>query len=329
MSCAMAVDPHSDELAVDMRDVAKTYANGVRALDGIDVRAGGGEIFGLLGPNGAGKSTLVKIMMTVIRADRAAGAVLGRPIGDREAKRRIGYLPEAHHFPEYLNGAQLLDYYAALAGVPRDERRRRAPALLERVGMGEWGNTRIDKYSKGMLQRLGIAQALMNDPKLVVLDEPTDGLDPMGRRDVRVLLQELRDEGRTIFINSHLLGELELVCDRVVIISNGKVVREGRLEDMTEATPEYQLAIRGDASGVMDKLGPLDATLRDNAIILPTLELERVNRAIDVLRGAGIEIESIRPRKVSLEDIFVEATGGAPANLATPISPARAAKGAG
>ncbi|MCB9855725.1 MAG: ABC transporter ATP-binding protein [Phycisphaerales bacterium] len=326
----MAEDIHQSEFAVDLHDVAKTYANGVRALDGVSVRVGAGEIFGLLGPNGAGKSTLVKIMMTVIRADRADGTVLGRCIGDREAKRRIGYLPEAHRFPGYLKGAQLLDYYAALAGVPRAERRRRAPVLLERVGMAKWAGTRIDKYSKGMLQRLGIAQALMNDPRLVVLDEPTDGLDPMGRRDVRVLLQELRDEGRSVFINSHLLGELELVCDRVVIISEGRVVREGRLQDLMESSPEYEIVAIGDLSGVSAPLAQLNASISGEKIRVDTIELDRVNKVIDVLRGAGIAIESVRPRRASLEDVFVEATGG---NVARPVGgpsrPMRAEGGAG
>ncbi|HPF40483.1 MAG TPA: ABC transporter ATP-binding protein [Phycisphaerae bacterium] len=306
-----AVASHSD-FAVDLSDVTKTYANGVKALDQLSVRARPGEIFGLLGPNGAGKSTLVKIMMTVIRADRLAGTVLGRPIGDREAKRRIGYLPEAHRFPEYLRGRQLLDYYAALAGVSRIDRRRRAGALLERVGMAEWANTRIDKYSKGMLQRLGIAQALMNDPQLVVLDEPTDGLDPMGRRDVRLLLQELREEGRAVFINSHLLGELELVCDRVIIIQKGRVVREGRLRDMMDDSPEYEVAIVGDASGVVETLGRLGASVIGNRVRIPTIDIGVVNKVIDVLRNAGIAIESLRPKRISLEEIFVEATGGGP-----------------
>jgi len=290
--------------------VSKTYANGVTALCGIDVRVGHGEIFGLLGPNGAGKSTLVKIMMTVIRADEAAGTVLDKPIGNKAAKRRIGFLPEGHRFPGYLTGGQLLDYYAALAGVPRSARRQRAPELLERVGMADWHDTRVDQYSKGMAQRLGIAQALMNDPQLVVLDEPTDGLDPAGRRDVRELLESLRDEGRTVFINSHLLGELELVCDRVVILQSGKVVREGRLHDMMEASLEYRIVTAGDPSPVADALRRGGATIEDRTVLIPSRDVAVVNRVIDLLRGAGVAIESVTPRRVSLEDIFDEATGG-------------------
>ncbi len=323
----MTGELNPNSVAVDLKDVAKTYANGVKALDGIDVRVGAGEIFGLLGPNGAGKSTLVKIMMTVIRADRVSGTVLGRPVGNREAKRRIGYLPEAHRFPAYLKGRQLLDYYAALAGVSRSERRERAPKLLERLGMAQWANTRIDKYSKGMLQRLGIAQALMNDPQLIVLDEPTDGLDPMGRRDVRLLLQELRDEGRTVFINSHLLGELELVCDRVVIISAGRVVREGRLESLMNASPEYAIVVRGDLSKLAEPLNRLHATIQVDRIIVPSLDIDVVNQVVDLLRTAGVAIVSMTPRKVSLEDVFVEATGGHLPQTAKPPLTARVVGG--
>lgn len=325
----MTGELNPNNIAVDLKDVAKTYANGVKALDGIDVRVGAGEIFGLLGPNGAGKSTLVKIMMTVIRADRVSGTVLGRPVGNREAKRRMGFLPEAHRFPAYLKGRQLLDYYAALAGVSRSERRERAPKLLERVGMAQWANTRIDKYSKGMLQRLGIAQALMNDPQLIVLDEPTDGLDPMGRRDVRLLLQELKDEGRTVFINSHLLGELELVCDRVVIISAGRVVREGRLDALMNASPEYSIVVRGDVSTLVDPLNRLDATIQGDRITVPSLDIDVVNQVVDLLRKSGVPIVSMTPRKVSLEDVFVEATGGNLPQTAKPAPRARVVGGAG
>ncbi|RME36817.1 MAG: ABC transporter ATP-binding protein, partial [Planctomycetota bacterium] len=160
--------------AVDLIDVCKTYGRTVFALRGVNIQVGRGEIFGLLGPNGAGKSTLVKIMMTVVRADRALGTILGRPLGHRGKLARIGYLPESHRFPGYLKGREVLTLYAALALVPRERRRRNAERLLERVGLQEWANTRVDQYSKGMLQRLGIAQALMNDPELLVLDEPTD-----------------------------------------------------------------------------------------------------------------------------------------------------------
>ncbi|MBT8484794.1 MAG: ABC transporter ATP-binding protein, partial [Phycisphaerae bacterium] len=212
--------------AIDLHRVEKTYRGKVRALRGIEMQVHRGEIFGLLGPNGAGKSTLVKIMMTVVRANRATGTILGRPIGHKPTLGRVGYLPEHHRMPPYLTGHQVLDFYAALAGVPRSERRPRARRLLGLVGMEEWADKKLGSYSKGMLQRLGLAQTLMNDPDLVVLDEPTDGVDPVGRRDIRDVLLELRGEGKTVFLNSHLLSELEMVCDRVAILVQGAVVEQ-------------------------------------------------------------------------------------------------------
>ncbi|MCK6476890.1 MAG: ABC transporter ATP-binding protein [Phycisphaerales bacterium] len=215
--------------AIDLSHVSKTYGRKVRALRDIAMHVARGEIFGLLGPNGAGKSTLVKILMTVIRPSRADGTMLGGRIGDKSVLRRVGYLPEHHRFPEYLTGRQVIEFYGAMAEVPRRERRRRSVELLELVGMKEWGDTKVKGYSKGMRQRVGIAQALVNDPELVVLDEPTDGVDPVGRRDIRAILSRLREQGRTVFLNSHLLSELEMVCDRVaILVHRGRGRRPGR-----------------------------------------------------------------------------------------------------
>src|SRR6185503_4870394 len=185
-----------------------------------------GEIFGLLGPNGAGKSTLVKIMMTVIRPTHAEGTMLDHPIGHKPTLARVGYLPEHHRFPRYLTGRQTLEFFAALANVDARTRHKRAAELLETVGMSEWANKKVSQYSKGMMQRVGLAQALMNDPELVVLDEPTDGVDPVGRRDIRDVLLRLRDQGKTVFLNSHLLSELEMICDRVAILVQGSVAMQ-------------------------------------------------------------------------------------------------------
>ena len=176
--------------AVDLIDVRKTYAKSIEALRGVNIQVGRGEIFGLLGPNGAGKTTLVKIMMSVVRPTHAFGTILGRPLGHRGKLATTGYLPESPRFPPYLTGFQLLEYYAALARVPRARRKDNAKRLLDRLWLTEWGSARIDKYSKGMLQRLGIAQALMNDPELLVLDEPTDGLDPNQKHEVRQLIKK-------------------------------------------------------------------------------------------------------------------------------------------
>jgi ABC-2 type transport system ATP-binding protein len=296
--------------AVDLIDVRKTYGKRIKALRGVNLQVGRGEIFGLLGPNGAGKSTLVKIVMTVVRPDHLMGTVLGRPVGNRKKLAVIGYLPEAHRFPPYLTGRQLLEYYAALAKVPRPVRTTRAPEMLGRVGMGKWADTRIGKYSKGMLQRLGIAQALMNDPELLFLDEPTDGLDPIGRREVRQMLLDLRQQGKTIFLNSHLLGEVERVCDRVAILVDGLVARQGRLDELTEHTTEYRITADGDLGELKGEIEKRGGSLKKNTIQLPGDDLAKVNALIDLLRSKGHSIESVVPQRFSLEDVFVEVLGG-------------------
>ncbi len=316
--------------AVDLIDVRKTYGKAIQALRGVNIQVGRGEIFGLLGPNGAGKSTLVKIMMTVVRPTQALGTILGRPLGHRGKLAATGYLPENHSFPGYLTGAKLLDYYAALSKVPRSVRGPRAGELLERLGLSRWGSTRIDKYSKGMLQRLGIAQALMNEPELVVLDEPTDGLDPVGRRDVRNLLLDLKQRGNTVFLNSHLLSELEMVCDRVSILVNGLVARQGTLSELTERTVEYEITCVSDVASLAGKLLRLGATVAGPVVTLPGHDIAKVNEAVDCLRSANVAIHAITPKRVGLEDILVEAMGGQDAKpSATPPTSPPAARPAG
>lgn len=296
--------------AVDLVDVRKTYPKNIQALRGVHISVGRGEIFGLLGPNGAGKTTLVKIMMSVVRPTHALGTVLGRPIGHRGKLAITGYLPENHRFPPYLTGAQVLDYYAAMAKVPKARRRANAATLLDRLYITKWANTRVDKYSKGMRQRLGIAQALMNDPEFLVLDEPTDGLDPVGRREVRELLLELRQQGTTIFLNSHLLSELEMVCDRVAILVDGLVARQGTLTELTEHTIEYRVTVAGDVSAIQAKLSAMGVTIEGDELTLTGHDVPKVNELVDLLRASGLQIKSLQPQRFSLEDILVEAVGG-------------------
>jgi ABC-2 type transport system ATP-binding protein len=294
-------------LAVDLIDVHKTYPRNVQALRGVNIQVRRGEVYGLLGPNGAGKTTLVKIIMTVVRPTRLLGTILGRPLGHRGKLARIGYLPEDHRFPGYLTGAQVLDHYAALGKVPGSVRGPRARELLERMNIARWADTRVDKYSKGMLQRLGVAQALMNDPELLVLDEPTDGLDPVGRRDVRNLVIELKRQGRTVFLNSHLLSELEMVCDRVAILVDGLVARQGTLQELTERTIDYRICFSGDAVPLREKIEALGGTLDAHAITLPGHDLDKVNQVVDLLRANHLTLESVEPHRFSLEDVLVEA----------------------
>lgn len=301
-------------LALDLRDVAKTYKGKVHALRGVDMRVHGGEVFGLLGPNGAGKSTLVKILMTVIRPTRCEGTLLGSPVGEKATLARVGYLPEHHKFPGYLTGAQVLDFYGAMAGVARGTRKRRIGELLDLVGMSDWGKKRVGGYSKGMRQRVGVAQALMNDPDLVLLDEPTDGVDPVGRRDIRDIVVRMKDRGKAVFINSHLLSELEQVCDRVAILVQGKVAQQGTIDELTKDQQRYEIEFASeDGARVaqmldeMDANGLPDSRVEGSRIRLSTVDAVAVQPMIDGLRARGVTIRSIRAMRPSLEDLFMVA----------------------
>ena len=290
--------------AIDIKDVAKTYRGKVHALRGVSLEVMNGEIFGLLGPNGAGKSTLVKIMMTVIHATKVSGELLGHPIGHTKTLQDVGYLPEHHLFPHYLTGNQVLHFFGALANVPRRIRVARASKLLNRLGLGGWEHKKVGTYSKGMLQRLGIAQALINDPKLLILDEPTDGVDPVGRREIRDLLDELRSEGRAIFLNSHLLSELEMVCDRVGIMVKGKVTMQGTIDSLTSDSKRIEICIAGTPP---DWVKEDCDEIKGSTIIVYGDDPNTVQPLIDRLRKEGITICSIRPVRETLEDLFMRA----------------------
>jgi len=296
--------------AIDLHDVQKVYKGKVHALRGINMQVHRGEVFGLLGPNGAGKSTLVKIMMTVVRPTRAEGTMLNRPIGHKPTLGRVGYLPEHHRLPPYLTGEQILHFYAALAGVKKCDRRKRAGELLDLVGMTDWARRKVSSYSKGMQQRIGLAQALMNDPDLVVLDEPTDGVDPVGRREIRDVLVRLRDEGRTIFLNSHLLSELEMVCSRVAILVQGNVAMHGTLDDLTEESRRYELIIEGTPpqwTSEFDDLRSEPVNDTRTKLVLKGAEPSPVQPVIDRLRRDGTTIVSMQPVRETLEDLFMRA----------------------
>lgn len=243
-----------DGHAIDLHGVEKIYRGKVQALRGIEMRVRRGEVFGLLGPNGAGKSTLVKIMMTVVRPTRADGSILGQPIGHKPTLAKVGYLPENHRFPRYLTGRQVLHLFASLSGVGRVTRQKRIGELLDTVGMTASADRKIGTYSKGMMQRIGLAQALANDPDLVVLDEPTDGVDPEGRRDIRAVLGRIRDQGKTVFVNSHLLSELEVISDRVAILVGGRVARQGTIDELTVAKQRYEIEVVIQTGGERDAI---------------------------------------------------------------------------
>ena len=300
-------------LAIDLHDVKKTYRGKVQALRGVAMQVARGEVFGLIGPNGAGKSTLVKIMMTVIRPSTVTGTMLGAPIGHKPTLAKVGYLPEHHRMPEYLTGGQVLDYFGRLTGTSRSDRRTRAAKLLDLVGMTEWRDKCIGSYSKGMMQRIGIAQALINDPDLIVLDEPTDGVDPVGRRDIRDMLQQLKDENRTVFLNSHLLSELEMVCDRVAILVKGQVAKQGTIDDLTRESRSYEIEIAGTAPewATTDDtitVTPGPAVRRDHTVLrIITDDATHIQSTLDRLRSDQRVITAVTPRRDSLEDLFMSA----------------------
>ncbi|MCS7197754.1 MAG: ABC transporter ATP-binding protein [Candidatus Bipolaricaulota bacterium] len=222
--------------AIEVRDLHKTYYGFLRrskieALKGVSVSVKQGEIFGLLGPNGAGKTTLIKILLGIAFADRGKALLLGRDSRDPRARLHVGYLPEDHQLPEYLKAWRALDFLAKLYGMHK--RRSRVEELLQLVGIAERRNSKVKEFSKGMRQRLGIAQALLNNPKVLILDEPTANLDPLGRKDVKDLLLHLKDQGTTVFISSHVLTEIERVCDRVAILHKGQLLTEGTVDELT------------------------------------------------------------------------------------------------
>lgn len=279
-----------------------------------------GEVFGLLGPNGAGKSTLVKILMTVIRPTTAKGTLLGDALGTRHTLARVGYLPEHHRMPEYLTGRQVIEHFGALSGVDRVTRKRRAGELLEMTGMTTWQNTRLAGYSKGMRQRIGIAQALVNNPAFVVLDEPTDGVDPTGRRDIRGMIQQMKQQGCAVLVNSHLLSELEVLSDRIAILVQGKVERQGHIHELTKADTRIELV----ASCTADKHEHLQriAAAHGFSVVMnttpsgltndftfqrPGAEEEAAQALIDSLRAERCTIRSLHAKRPSLEDLFMQA----------------------
>ena len=302
--------PSNGQLAIDLHHVEKTYRGKIHALRGIEMQVHPGEIFGLLGPNGAGKSTLVKIMMTVVRPSKASGTVLGRPVGHKGTLARVGYLPEHHQFPQYLTGRQTLHYYGALAKVDRATARDRASYLLDIVGMADWADKKVSSYSKGMMQRVGLAQALMNEPDLLVLDEPTDGVDPVGRRDIRDVLVNLKKQGTTIFLNSHLLSELEMVCDRVAILVQGLVVTQGTIDDLTADSRRFEIVVEGVAPTWLNEIDELRSEPIEEdrtRLVLRGTDAQPVQGIIDRLRADQRTIRSLKPVRESLEDLFMRA----------------------
>ena len=298
------------------RDLTKDYAVGFwrkrpyRALDRLTLEVGAGEVFGFLGPNGAGKTTTLKLLMQLVYPTSGEAEILGRPLGDRSVKQRIGYLPENPYFYDHLTAEELLVYYASLFGLRGQERASRASRLLDEVGVGAERRLQLRKFSKGMLQRVGIAQALINTPELVILDEPMSGLDPLGRRDVRTLILRLRDAGCTVFFSSHVLSDAEALCSRVAILAKGRLVAAGRLTDMLALRARgWEMVVAGASEPLIASLG---SRVRRSVRISEgryTLELALdppPERLLADLTAGGAHLASLNPIRETLEDVFVQ-----------------------
>jgi ABC-2 type transport system ATP-binding protein len=275
-------------------------------VDDISLRVPRGTIFGLLGPNGAGKTTFVKLLLSAVHPTAGSAMIFGRDARVPEARRPIGYLPENHRFPTYFTGAGMLDFYAALSGVESARRKKLIPELLALVGLDQWGGVRLGKYSKGMLQRVGLAQALIHSPNMLILDEPTDGVDPVGRRQIREILMRFEEKGVTIFINSHLLAEVEAICRECAILHKGKVALSGTMRELT-AGKGYRLTATAPPGNLLDQLRAkaTSAAARDGLVDFQFATRESANEAVDLLRAERCEIEALAPTTSTLEDVFV------------------------
>jgi ABC-2 type transport system ATP-binding protein len=301
-------------------ELTKDYAVGFwrkrpyRALDALTLEVEPGEVFGFLGPNGAGKTTTLKLLMQLVFPTGGRAELLGKPVGDRDAKRRIGYLPENPYFYDHLTAEELLVYFAGLFGYRGADRRARVERLLDEVGLGGERRLQLRKFSKGMLQRVGIAQALINDPELVIFDEPMSGLDPLGRRDVRSLILKLRDRGCTVFFSSHVLSDAEALCNRVAILARGRLMTTGRLSEM------LAFQIRGWDLVVSGVGEPLRASLAARASNVTKLGEGRYHveltdthppeRVLSEIAAAGASLVSLNPIRDTLEDVFVKQVSG-------------------
>lgn len=296
----------SSEAAIDAAHLAKRYRD-VLALADLTLRVERGIVFGFLGPNGAGKTTAVKLLLGLAHPTHGAGRVLGAPLGDRKSRRRIGYLPELFRYPEWLSGREVLEFHSALAAIPHADRQCEIDTALDLVGLTERSRHRVATYSKGMQQRLGLAVALLGRPDLILLDEPTSALDPIGRRDVREILSNLRARNTTVFLNSHLLTEVEKVCDRVAIVQRGRIVADGPLHEL--AGSERGLRVRATCDGVplrdlLVRFGNVEDEA--NGVLVRDLAHDRAPEVVAALVAAGARVYSIEPVVQTLEERFLE-----------------------
>ncbi|MDD5448642.1 MAG: ABC transporter ATP-binding protein [Actinomycetota bacterium] len=302
-----------EEYAVKLEGIKKTYkARGKQksepAVSDVSLKVRSGEIFGLLGPNGAGKTTTIKIMLGLVYPDEGEGTILGSSFGDVKVHERIGFLPEQPYFYPFLTAEKALDLYGKFFGIEPERRRKRIKEVLLLVGLESNSYLTLSKYSKGMLQRFGIAQALVNEPDFLILDEPSSGLDPIGQIEVRDLLLKLKEEGKAIFLSSHQLSEVENICDAVSIVAHGKTVMAGKLDELLQIRGIAKITFVGEDPILKEALAPLAVSLTAaNDATIAEVPNEKLYAAIEEARKVDAKLYSVEPKRRSLEDLFLEA----------------------
>jgi len=303
---------------LELDDVHKSYRSHLSIrkywiLRGLSLSIREGEIFGYIGTNGAGKTTTIKLALGLIFPDAGTIRLFGQDASRVEVRRRVGFLPENPYLYDYLTGEEFLDFHARLFGLDAPARRKRVRDLLERVGLSNRGDRQLRHYSKGMLQRIGLAQALVNDPDLVILDEPMSGLDPIGRREVRDIILDLKARGRTVFFSTHILSDTEMICDRVGLLVKGSLKAVGRIDELVSRdVPYWEVALRGVTNGGL----PCGSVMsrRDDRVLIRVDSQGDLHRLLAILNGHGAELVSVTPARQSLEDLFIrEARSAGPA----------------
>jgi ABC-2 type transport system ATP-binding protein len=291
---------------VRVEGLRKNYGS-VEALKGVSLEVNAGEVFGLLGPNGAGKSTLIKILLGIVKKTDGDAELLGQNAGPAYIRKRVGYLPEDHQFPGYHTGYSLLDFYGQLYGMSASERKAKIPPVLDIVGIQKRMHSKIKTYSKGMKQRLGIASSILHEPDVIFLDEPTDGVDPVGRKEIREIIEDRRRRGATVFVNSHLLGEIEMMCDRVAIMQKGQLIREGTVAELTKQQGVFVLGIVDRRQFPEDEIRQKGYAIRPvgDRFEISLNEGQSIDPVLTLLREKGLNLTHIVEKKQTLEDIFV------------------------
>jgi ABC-2 type transport system ATP-binding protein len=307
---------------IEIENLTKDYEVGfwkkkkVRALDGLSLQVEGGQIFGFLGGNGAGKTTTIKILMSLLFPSSGTAKILGHDISDTKMHSRIGYCPENPYFYDYLTARELMNYFGELFGINQTERKIRTEELLTKVGLDEkdW-NKQLRKFSKGMLQRVGLAQALINKPEIVFLDEPMSGLDPIGRREIRELIADLRTGGTTVFMSTHILSDIEALCDRVAILRKGKLSATGNLDELLVESGEsqaFEINVKNVSAEILQKdisvLTNVTMTPKANGANILVDDEETIEKVLQIVKSYGGRLVSVQPVKQSLEELFVEKT---------------------